>query len=186
MVKMSFTAWSEFLSNTAWAHRQTITAGFAMLRESFAECARPRAQWWDRLMTRVFRRGRSIVTLLRPGTVRTPAPSAVSRHVSWHAPLLNPLAFHGLASDGSGMALPSQPLNLTVEQVEALNKRLSSLRHDINGDLALIVASAELIKLSPASIPQRVKTLLEQPDKIRKKMDEFSADLERIFGAPGK
>ena len=84
------------------------------------------------------------------------------------------------------MALPSQSFNLTPEQVEALNKRLSSLRHDINGDLALIVASAELIKLSPASIPQRVKTLLEQPDKIRKKMDEFSADLERIFGVPGK
>ena len=80
------------------------------------------------------------------------------------------------------MALPTEPVTLTVEQIEALNKKLSTLRHDVNGDLALVVASAELIKLNPASAPQRLKMLLEQPDKIRKKMDQFSAEFEKALG----
>ena len=71
---------------------------------------------------------------------------------------------------------------MTVEQISELNKRLSTLRHDINGDLALVVASAELVKLNPASAPQRLKLLLDQPDKIRRKMDEFSAEFEKLLG----
>ena len=39
------------------------------------------------------------------------------------------------------MGLPAHPVTLTVEQIEDLNRKLSTLRHDINGDLALIVAA---------------------------------------------
>jgi serine/threonine-protein kinase len=40
------------------------------------------------------------------------------------------------------MGSPTGPVTLTIEQVDELNKKLSTLRHDINGDLALVVASA--------------------------------------------
>ena len=80
------------------------------------------------------------------------------------------------------MGSPTGPVTLTIEQVVELNKKLSTLRHDINGDLALVVASAELVKLNPASAQQRLKLLLDQPDKIRKKMDQFSLDFEKALG----
>jgi len=80
------------------------------------------------------------------------------------------------------MGSPTGPVTLTIEQVDELNKKLSTLRHDINGDLALVVASAELVKLNPASAQQRLKLLLDQPDKIRKKMDQFSLDFEKALG----
>lgn len=80
------------------------------------------------------------------------------------------------------MALPQQPVTLTVEQVAELNKLLSTMRHDINGDLALIVAAAELIKLNPEIIPRMLTTLLEQPPKIRDRADKFSAEFEKVLG----
>lgn len=82
----------------------------------------------------------------------------------------------------SAMALPTGPVTLSIEQVEDLNKQLSTLRHDINGDLALIVAAAELIKLNPDLIPRMLTTLLEQPPKIRDRADKFAAELEKIVG----
>jgi hypothetical protein len=80
------------------------------------------------------------------------------------------------------MALPTQPVSLSVQQVEELNKQLSTLRHDINGDLSLVVASAELIKLNPSSAPRMLQTLLEQPQKIRERLDNFSHELEKQIG----
>jgi hypothetical protein len=80
------------------------------------------------------------------------------------------------------MALPSEPVTLSVQQVEELNRSLATLRHDVNGDLALVVASAELIKLNPALIPRMLSTLMEQAPKIRDKMDKFSAEFEKTLG----
>ena len=80
------------------------------------------------------------------------------------------------------MGLPTEPVSLSVQQLEELKKRLSTLRHDVNGDLALVVASAELIKLNPESAPRMLATLLEQPPKIREKLDRFSAELEKLLG----
>ena len=56
------------------------------------------------------------------------------------------------------------------------------MRHDINGDLALIVAAAELIKLNPELLPRMLKTLTEQPPKIRERADKFSAEFEKMLG----
>ena len=80
------------------------------------------------------------------------------------------------------MALPTEPMTLSVQQIEDLNRKLSSLRHDINGDLALVVAAAELVKLNPDILQRMLSTLLEQPPKIREKLDRFSVELEKAFG----
>jgi len=79
------------------------------------------------------------------------------------------------------MALPIEPVTLTVQQVEELNRKLSTLRHDINGDLALVVAAAELIKLNPDILQRMLSTLLEQPSKIRDRVDRFSAEFEKAL-----
>jgi hypothetical protein len=80
------------------------------------------------------------------------------------------------------MGLPDKPVTLSTEQIAELNKMLSTLRHDINGDLALIVAAAELIKLNPDITPRMLTTVLEQPPKIRDRADKFSAAFEKVFG----
>ena len=36
------------------------------------------------------------------------------------------------------MGLPQQPVTLTVEQIDDLNKKVSTLRHDIRKDLILM------------------------------------------------
>ena len=82
----------------------------------------------------------------------------------------------------SGMTLPTQPVTLAPEQIADLTKKLSTLRHDINGDLALIVAAAELIKLNPSAAERMLATLLEQPAKIRDRADKFSAEFEKTLG----
>jgi len=81
-----------------------------------------------------------------------------------------------------GMGLPKNPVTLQPGQVEELNKLLSTMRHDINGDLALIVAAAELVKLNPELLPRMLKTLTEQPPKVRERADKFSAEFEKILG----
>ena len=80
------------------------------------------------------------------------------------------------------MALPTEPVTLSVQQLEELNRKLSTLRHDINGDLALIVAAGELMKLNPDILQRMLSTLMEQPPKIRDKVDRFSAEMEKLVG----
>jgi hypothetical protein len=80
------------------------------------------------------------------------------------------------------MELPKGPVTLTVGQVEELSQKLSKMRHDVNGDLAVLVASAELMKLSPESAQRMLKTLMEQPEKVRQKIEAFSGDFEKTLG----
>ena len=80
------------------------------------------------------------------------------------------------------MGLPSQPITLTVEQIGELNKKLSAMRHDINNNLALIIAAVDLIKHKPQTIERMMTTLADQPMKITDKMNKFSAEFERMFG----
>ena len=82
------------------------------------------------------------------------------------------------------MDAPPQPVSLSSAQLEDLTRKLSTLRHDINGDLALVVAAAELIKLNPEMTQRMLSTLMEQPPKIRTRMDGFAADLRQLFGLP--
>jgi hypothetical protein len=80
------------------------------------------------------------------------------------------------------MGFPKNPVTLTPAQIEDLSKQLSTMRHDVNGDLALIVAAAELVKLNPELLPRMLKTLTEQPAKVRERADKFSAEFEKMMG----
>lgn len=78
--------------------------------------------------------------------------------------------------------MPSQPVTLTVEQIEKLNEHLSNLRHDINNNLSLILAATELIKHKPQTLERMASTLSEQPPKISTALARFSADFEKAVG----
>jgi len=80
------------------------------------------------------------------------------------------------------MPLPSQPVTLTVEQIAALNDKLSSMRHDINNQLSLIVAAVELIRHKPNTAERMMATLVEQPPRVSESLSKFSSEFERTFG----
>ena len=80
------------------------------------------------------------------------------------------------------MALPNGPITLTPEQIAELNKKLSTLRHDINNHLSLIVAAVELIRYNPEVANRMSTTLAEQPPKISEELARFSAEFAQAFG----
>lgn len=80
------------------------------------------------------------------------------------------------------MALPSKPVTLTVEQLTELSRKLSTLRHDINNNLSLIVAATELIKHKPQVADRMMGTLAEQPNKIMEALKKFSVEFEQALG----
>ncbi len=73
-------------------------------------------------------------------------------------------------------------VSLTAEQVEALNRKLADMRHDINNYLSMTVAALELMKYSPASASRMTTTLHEQPQKISEALNKFSAEFEKALG----
>ena len=80
------------------------------------------------------------------------------------------------------MKLPSQPVTLTVEQITELNRKLSTLRHDTNNNLSLIMAALELIRAKPDTLERMIATCADQPAKISQAMINFSSDLEKALG----
>jgi len=80
------------------------------------------------------------------------------------------------------MGQSAKSVTLSAEQVENLAKKLSSMRHDINNHLALIVAAAELIKFNPDMVQRMTGTLMEQPPKITQEIAKFSREIEELLG----
>ena len=80
------------------------------------------------------------------------------------------------------MELPNQPVTLTAEQIGALNKELSNLRHDINNNLSLVLAAVELIRAKPQMTERMTATIVEQPAKVAAALAKFSAEFEKTFG----
>ncbi len=80
------------------------------------------------------------------------------------------------------MTLPSQPVTLAVSQIDQLNQQLSTLRHDINNQLSLMLAAAEVIRRKPEAAERMSATFEELPRKITEAMLKFSAEFERNFG----
>ena len=80
------------------------------------------------------------------------------------------------------MPLPSEPVTLTVEQLADLNGKLSTMRHDINNQLSLIVAAVELIRHKPQMAERMMATLVEQPPKISNTLLKFATEFERTLG----
>jgi hypothetical protein len=79
------------------------------------------------------------------------------------------------------MGSPIQPVTLSAEQVTALSKKLSTLRHDINNNLTLIIAALELIRYKPDMAEKMIATMIEQPMKISTAMGKFSEDFEKAL-----
>ena len=80
------------------------------------------------------------------------------------------------------MGLPTQPVTLSVEQIGELNRLLSTMRHDINNQLSLIAAAAEIIRFNPDMAGRMAVTLSEQPPKITENLKKFSAEFEAMLG----
>jgi len=80
------------------------------------------------------------------------------------------------------MPLPTEPAMLTVEEIEELNKQLSTMRHDINNHLSLIMAAVELVRRKPEALERMVNTVVEQPGKVTDAMMKFSGNFERALG----
>lgn len=80
------------------------------------------------------------------------------------------------------VVLPNQPVTLTVEQIAELNEKLSTMRHDVNGYLTVMIASAEMVRLRPEMAERMFKSLLEQPTRITDAVKKFSATFEGTLG----
>ena len=76
------------------------------------------------------------------------------------------------------MALPTEPVTLTVEEINELNRKLSTLRHDVNNHLSLIIATAELIRRRPENVERMLAKLNEQPQRIAGALAQFSGEVE--------
>jgi hypothetical protein len=82
------------------------------------------------------------------------------------------------------MALPTEPVTLTVGQIQDLNHKLSTMRHDINNHLSLILAGTELARHKPELVKRMIDALAQQPAKISEAMSKFSDAFDQTFGIP--
>jgi hypothetical protein len=88
----------------------------------------------------------------------------------------------GLGALWQAMGLPTEPRTLTVEQIAELNRKLADMRHDINGELGVIVAAVELIRRKPESLERVLASLSEQPARIGESLKKFSLECEEALG----
>jgi hypothetical protein len=94
----------------------------------------------------------------------------------------NNLAFTSASRHRFYMGMPENPVTFTPEQIVALNKKLSQMRHDINNHLSLIIAAAELMKFKPELKERVLNTLTDQSPKIVNDIQKFSSEFEQAFG----
>ena len=89
-----------------------------------------------------------------------------------------PLAFGHLLAMIDTMPLPNEPVTLSVAEISEIKQMLSTLRHDVNNHLSLMMAAVELIHRKPESAERMWKTLGDQPPKITEAIAQFSQKLE--------
>ena len=80
------------------------------------------------------------------------------------------------------MGMPTESVTLTPEQIAALNKKLSTMRHDVNNHLSLIVAAAELMKFKPEMAERVSQTLSSQSPKIVADIAVFTDAFDQTLG----
>jgi len=56
------------------------------------------------------------------------------------------------------------------------------MRHEVNNQLALVVAALELIRYRPELRDKMLETVGQQSPKITAEIAKFSADFEQMFG----
>lgn len=79
------------------------------------------------------------------------------------------------------MELPTEPVTLSVQQIEELSQHFSFFRHDVNNSVGLIGAATELMRYSPDAAKRWSTTLIEQPPRIAGKTREFIGETERLL-----
>ena len=79
------------------------------------------------------------------------------------------------------MAAPPESISLTPETLRDLEARLSDLRHNINNQLALVMAAVELIRRKPDMAARMVETIAQQPPKIQDEVQRFSTSFEQAL-----
>jgi hypothetical protein len=80
------------------------------------------------------------------------------------------------------MPVTVQSVQLNAGQIQELNQKLSTMRHDINNALSLMLAATELIRHKPQMAARMLETLCEQPSKITDSLAKFSNEFESAFG----
>jgi hypothetical protein len=80
------------------------------------------------------------------------------------------------------MALPNAPVTLSVEQIGELNRKLSMMRHDVNGNLTQISLAVELLRLQINGGERWLDMMAVQPQKIVAELARFSQDFEAALG----
>jgi hypothetical protein len=75
------------------------------------------------------------------------------------------------------MQLPKEPVTLTVQEVDDLNRKLSEMRHAVNNNLCYIVAALEVMR-KPEMADQMRSSLTEQTMKISDLLKRFSLEFE--------
>jgi aspartokinase len=76
------------------------------------------------------------------------------------------------------MSVPNEPVTLSAEEVRELTRKFAALRHDVNNNLSLVTAAAELIRRRPETAERMWDTLAEQPHKVIEIITQFSRDLD--------
>lgn len=79
------------------------------------------------------------------------------------------------------MPLPKEAVTLSAEEISQLNKELTILRHEVNNNLALIIAAAEIIRLHPERAKNYWDGLTARPHKIAESVSQFSTGLEKAL-----
>jgi hypothetical protein len=78
------------------------------------------------------------------------------------------------------------PVTLSEEQILDLIQKLSDMRHDVTGRLSNITAAAELIRVRPEKIEDRLRILLDQPHQAAEFINKFTKEFEAALGVVRK
>ena len=85
------------------------------------------------------------------------------------------------------MALPTEPVTVSVEQLNELKQKLVILRHDVNNNLSLMMAATELIRRRPETADniERMWTPWRSPSSRTKSPNpscvQFARELEDVL-----
>ncbi len=74
------------------------------------------------------------------------------------------------------------PVTLSEEQILMLLRKLTDMRHDVTGRLSNITAAAELIRVRPENIEDRLRILMDQPHQAAECINKFSREFEAALG----
>jgi len=79
------------------------------------------------------------------------------------------------------MSLPGKPVTLSARKISEIEKKLAQLRHEVNNNLTLIVAAAEIVRRRPDPGDQVWESLLQKPLAVADQVAEFTRHLEKTL-----